>query len=1492
MRTSLLALLSLMLVACPPPADDKPATDDTSDDSGGDPFEDEDGDGFLVSEGDCDDSDADINPGAAELCDDVDNDCDAEVDEGGSAIWYADSDDDGYGDPSASTTGCDAPAGYVSDATDCDDSSALFRPGAEESNCSDPADYNCDGSSGYSDLDGDGYAACAECDDGEPTINPGALEACNEIDDNCDGEVDDGAVDEGTFYLDRDGDGFGDDGDAVDACGAPAGYVSAGGDCDDDDGSYHPGAEESDCADPNDYNCDGSVAYEDADEDGWAACTDCDDSSATVNPDAPEACNDLDDDCDGSVDDDAADATAWYTDADLDGHGDPATAVVACTAPEDAVAVGGDCDDSSPLFHPGADESDCEDPSDYNCDGSVASADADGDGFAACEDCDDGAAAVNPAGVESCNGVDDDCDAVVDELDAVDLSTWFRDVDGDGHGDIGTSVAACDAPIGYVALGDDCDDASASYHPGADESDCSDPLDYNCDGSVAYSDLDADGFAACDDCDDSLAAVNPGATEACNDRDDDCDGTTDEPDATGVTTWYADADGDTFGDALSSTVSCDAPTAYVADGADCDDAVASTFPGAAERCDEVDQDCDGTTDEDAVDVEAFYADADGDSYGDAGVSVYACDAPSGYLSDGQDCDDTRAAVHPGATETCDDIDQDCDGTVDDGAVDGTTWYGDADHDGYGGTTTTIAACDVPSGYFATAADCDDLAATTHPGAPETCDGDDDDCDGATDEDAVDAGVWYLDMDGDGFGNAAVTVSACGAPSGYVANATDCADDDANTFPGSDELCDGDDNDCDGLVDEADAEDATSWYADADSDGYGNPAAAVTACDAPAGYGADATDCDDTSAAVSPAAIEVCNGYDDDCDGIVDEDAMLLASWFADGDGDGYGALESPRSACFQPSGYVASSTDCDDADATTYPDAPELCDSLDNDCDGTADEDATGTTWYADADEDGFGDPADAVASCTAPELFVADGTDCDDTRPGVNPAAEEVCENGLDDDCSGADECAYASVHDALTTAAATWTGINGSTSTSSFGNKIVGDHDFDGDGNADIAVGDRFYDASASSSAANMGRVTIFTGTGTGTGFSDTVADPTATLTGSDAAGRFGQGLAAGDLDGDGIDDLIVGVPGINGFGGGSSSLTDNGKAYVFLGPFARTGTTTTALTPTSSGAVDCSVEGAGATSYLGNSLAFGGDLDGDGGADWVYGAYQSHTSTGAGYVGIVTTPTCTGLLSSNTTDIHTIAGGAGDIFGLSVLGDLDLDGDGEDDLLVVGSGTDSVYAFLGPIDATTRDDADATLTSMDFVHSTSSPADLYGDRLASVGDTNGDGYDEFLVGANSYDVGTSTSAGAAFLFAGDTVLVAGSGAGADLADVLIYGNATTAQVGAGVSRAGDVDADGREDFIVGIGADTVDFVSYAVAALFYGGATGTYYPSLSAAPDGFALFNAEATNTSSGYGGGAAAAAGDVDGDGFDDILFANMNYGTTRVGKVYLVGGTAE
>ncbi|HNI55778.1 MAG TPA: MopE-related protein [Chitinophagales bacterium] len=182
-------------------------------------------------------------------------------------------------------------------------------------------------------------------------------------------------------------------------------------------------------------------------------------------------------------------------------------------------------------------------------------------------------------------------------------------------------------------------------------------------GTVSFADADGDGYTSDVDCNDADAAINPGATEICNGMDDNCNGDIDE--GAGAT-WYADADGDTYGDAASTTVACDMPEGYVADATDCNDADAAVNPGATEVCNGVDDNCDGNIDE-GLTFETWYADADGDMYGDAGASVSTCDgAPAGYVADAADCNDADAAVNPGATEVCNGIDDNCDGNIDEG----------------------------------------------------------------------------------------------------------------------------------------------------------------------------------------------------------------------------------------------------------------------------------------------------------------------------------------------------------------------------------------------------------------------------------------------------------------------------------------------------------------------------------------------------------------------------------------------------------------------------------------------------------------------------------------------------------------------------------------------------------------------------------------------------------------------------------------------------------
>ena len=940
---------------------------------------------------------------------------------GEDCIWYADGDGDGYGDADQPATGpCDdAGSGFVVDASDCDDGDAAIHPGAEE--WCDGIDNDCDGLTDdddddvqglgewYADADGDGYGdasasagACEQpadtvdnsddCDDGDADIHPGAPERCNGVDDDCDGTIDEDLQE--WWYADADGDGYGDLDTPLESCDPGAGWVVDATDCDDGHHAVYPGAEE--LCDLLDNDCDGDIDedlgttwYADADGDGhgdpdstivlcepapgWVeAATDCDDANSDIHPDAAESCNGYDDDCDGLVDDqddDLVDGITWYTDADADGYGDDASTTTACVQPSGTAAWGGDCDDDDAAYNPGASEDDCTDPADYNCDGSTGYADADGDGWAACDECDDTDAAVNPDASELCNGYDDDCDGLIDDADdpVSGGSTWYADSDGDGYGDATNSVTACSAPSGHTTDATDCDDRDPS--------------------------------------------VSPAGAEDCDGVDDDCDGVIDE----GVMgSWYLDADSDGYGDSSATVEGCTQPSGTTTDSTDCDDADASINPDGTELCDGVDNDCDGLLDEaGAEDAPTWYMDSDGDGYGNPGATTEACTSPSGYTTDSTDCDDADATISPDADELCDGVDNDCDGELDeDDAVDASAWNVDSDGDGYGDAGSTVSACTQPSGTTTDTTDCDDADAAINPAASELCNGVDDDCDGDIDEDsAVDVATWYYDMDGDGYGDPGGSTASCSPPSDFVADSSDCDDGDAAVYPGAVELCDGVDNDCDGLVDADDPDGVgmSLWYTDADGDGYGT-GTPVEACSQPSGTSIDPFDCDDGDADIHPLADELCNGVDDDCDGDIDEDSAVDAStWYTDADGDGYGDPGTDSTACSQPSGTTSHASDCDDGDAAINPGAGEWCNGYDDDCDGLVDDDDVavldGDAYYQDWDLDGYGDATALVYACAEPSGYTDDDTDCDDGDAAINPDASEAC-NGVDDDCDGtADE-------------------------------------------------------------------------------------------------------------------------------------------------------------------------------------------------------------------------------------------------------------------------------------------------------------------------------------------------------------------------------------------------------------------------------------------------------------------------------------------------------
>ena len=255
-----------------------------------------------------------------------------------------------------------------------------------------------------------------------------------------------------------------------------------------------------------------------------------------------------------------------------------------------------------------------------------------------------------------------------------------------------------------------------------------------------------------------------------------------------------------------------------------------------------------------------------------------------------DCDDADPNAFPGNPEVCDGVDNDCNEEIDDGLT-SYDYYTDGDGDGYGAGEVADSGCDsaAPSGYSDTSDDCDDMEASTNPGAAEVCDGVDNDCSGVED-DGLESYDYYTDGDGDGYGAGDVVDSGCDsdAPSGYSDTADDCDDAEAATNPGADETWyDGVDSDCDGGSD----------Y-DADGDGFDSDE-----------Y--DGADCDDSDADINPDAEDAPDdGVDADCDGIdpIDE---------SDKDGDGFEVDE-----------------DCDDENAQVNPEAEEIAgDGIDNDCD-------------------------------------------------------------------------------------------------------------------------------------------------------------------------------------------------------------------------------------------------------------------------------------------------------------------------------------------------------------------------------------------------------------------------------------------------------------------------------------------------------------------------------------------------------------------------------
>ena len=611
----------------------------------------------------------------------------------------------------------------------------------------------------------------------------------------------------------------------------------------------------------------------------------------------------------------------------------------------------------------------------------------------------------------------------------------------------------------------------------------------------------------------------------------------------------------------------------------------------------------------------------------------------------------------------------------------------------------------------------------------------------------------------------------------------------------------------------------------------------------------AADCDDDDPDVKPGWREVCDGKDNNCDGVVDEGVDLAL--YLDADGDGFGAPGVAERACEPRSGLAEIPGDCDDSNVAVNPEVADGCDGLDNNCDGLVDE-AGSAVWYLDADGDGYGGE-DVIESCDAPSGFVGTPGDCDDSASKVSPGAREVCDDLIDNDCDGgAPECRYTGYSSDAPVHIYSGASDKGTGDSVGFGQALVR---LARPGQGDLLV----IGASYVSDYADYGGVAYAV---TGELNDGDKARNTAEFqvySGTEyayAGERLGR---VRDIDGDGAEELLVSL---------YWTIDSTQFSSVALMSSATTGQTSVTF---------CSLllyadDDPNGTSYSPNQSMDGlGDHDADGVADLVMADSNYTNSIGitTGKVWVVPA-NHVGNNRVHEVAVATLSGTAGQGFGSDAVWVGDTNGDGFDELLVgasqYSSGAKSlrgaVLLFEGPLSGDrTPEDADDVVFGDDA-------EEYLGYRVERVGDYNNDGYADLMATAPGDSTGVSQG-GAVGLWLSPL-----SGKTLSSADLLVMGTTRSSYAFQSTIESGDSDGDGYKDLLVGDPYTSgAGLSSNGALGLLYGPTTGSFT---------IAELSARFIGNADGEYVGNYATFVDLNGDGVDELALTDPDAGVESVG----------